>query len=37
MSISVLMQVPMEGDVRENPIATSTVGSTFMNDNEDNI
>jgi hypothetical protein len=37
MSISVLTQVPIIGDVRENPIATASVGTAFMNANEDNI
>jgi hypothetical protein len=37
MSISVLTQVLMTRNVRENPIATTSVGTTFMNSNEDNI
>jgi hypothetical protein len=37
MLISVLMQVPITGDVRENPIATASAGTAFMNANEDNI
>jgi vacuolar-type H+-ATPase subunit I/STV1 len=37
MPISVLTQVPITGDVRENPIATATAGTTFMSTNEDNI
>jgi hypothetical protein len=37
MLISILTQVPIIGDVGENPIATSVVGTAFMNANEDNI
>jgi hypothetical protein len=37
MPISVLTQVPITGDVRENPIATTTTNTTFMSANEDNI
>jgi len=35
--ISVLTQVSIIGDVRENPIATAIVGTKFMSSNEDNI
>jgi hypothetical protein len=37
MPILVLTQVPITRDVRENPIATATTGTTFMSANEDNI
>jgi hypothetical protein len=37
MPISVVTHVPVTGDVRENPIATTTSGSAFMNANVDNI
>jgi hypothetical protein len=37
MPISVVTHVPVMGDVREDPIATTTTGSTFMNANVDNI
>jgi hypothetical protein len=35
--ISVVTRIPIMGDVRENPIATATTGTTFMSANEDNI
>jgi len=35
--ISVIAQVPITGDIRENPIASATAGTTFMSANEDNI
>jgi hypothetical protein len=35
--ISVVTHVPLTGDVREDPIATTTTNSTFMNANVDNI
>jgi hypothetical protein len=37
MSILVLTQVPIIGDIRENPIVTFTTGTAFMNNNEYNI
>jgi small-conductance mechanosensitive channel len=37
MPISIVTHVPMMGDVREDPIATTTIRSTFMNTNADNI